>query len=198
MNARRWSVVVAVLIVAVGAGWWAWSKPAVDPHMARVDELGKKLADLPMEEGSMPKAREIMGEIRDEMRQLTPEQRREMMQKGPPPFMRMVQKRIDQYFDLPAEERQDYLDKEIDTMERMRKQFAERRQRDGEGGGPPGGGPRPNFGGEGFSPERRREMQQTMLNNTSSEQRARFSQYMHDVQERRRQRGMPEMFGPRF
>jgi hypothetical protein len=95
------------------------------------------------------------------------------------------------YFDLSADQRRAALDKQIDEMERMRKEFEKRR---GQGGGPrmgpPGGFGRGAGGGD------RNQMRKRMLDNTSPQQRAMFDEYFRDVAQRRKERGLPPLPGP--
>ncbi|HEY6564762.1 MAG TPA: hypothetical protein VIY86_09720, partial [Pirellulaceae bacterium] len=148
---------------------------------------GRKLSD---------KEREQMREtIRAEMDKLTESQRREVWRSGSAGPRRMMTERVDRYFELPASERQAYLDQQIREMEAMRQRFARNGDRQG---GPPGGrfgrGPRDGREGRNGEVSRRRQM----LDNTTPEQRAKFSQYFEAMSQRRKELGLPAFAGPRF
>ena len=199
------ALVVVFLLAALG---WALLPAGVDPQLARVTELQQKLfsEQSPLKPDER---RAAFGELRQEFEKLTPEQRDKMMRDNPPPFVRQMQKNIRSYFELPADQRKAALDRQIDEMESRRRQMTERFAKAGgpPGGGPPGGGPGfgggPPGGGPGGNrgatdPQRRMEMTRRMLDNTTPEDRAMMSEYMRQVQDRRRERGMPQLPGPRF
>jgi hypothetical protein len=191
MKKRNAVLVGALVIVAAGLGWAFWPS-GPDPQVARVVELQEKLFG-----GNLPQAdrRKAFEELRQEVEKLTPEQREKLMRDNPPPFARQMQKNIVAYFDLPADQRRAALDKQIDEMERMRKEFEKRR---GERGGPHGArrGPPGGFGGN-MSAAQRNEMRKRMLDNTSPQQRAMFDEYFRDLAQRRKERGLPPLPGPR-
>jgi hypothetical protein len=191
----------ALLLLLAGLGW-AFLPSGLDPQIARVTELQQKL----FSEQSQTKPEErraAFGELRQEFEKLTPEQREKLMRDNPPPFVRQFQKNIRDFFDLPADQRKAALDRQINEMESRRKQMTERFSK---AGGPPGGGF--GFGGGGpggpggnrgaMNPEARQAMTRRMLDRTTPEDRAMMGEYMRQVQDRRRERGMPALPGPRF
>lgn len=194
MKKRNLVLVGLLVVIAAGLGWAFW--PAgTDPQVARVVELQEKLFSgdqLPSED-----RRKAFDELRQEVENLSPEQRGQLEQRmrdNPPPFVRQMQKNVVAYFDMSPEERRAALDKQIDEMERMRKEFEKRR---GQGGGPggPRTGPPGGFGGN-MSAAQRNEMRKRMLDNTSPQQRAMFDEYFRDIIERRKERGLPPFPGP--
>jgi hypothetical protein len=192
---------LAVLLLLGGLGW-ALMPAGVDPQVARVTELQQKLFSE-QSQATPEERRAAFGEFRQELEKLTPEQRDKLMRDNPPPFVRQMQKNIRDFFDLPADKRKEALDRQIDEMEsrrrQMTKQFAQSGGRPGGGpgfGGGPGGGPGGNRGA--MDPQHRQEMTRRMLDNTTPQDRAMMGEYMRQVQDRRRERGMPDLPGPRF
>jgi len=217
MNKKKASVAL-IAIVILGGLAWAFLAVGPDPQVAKVVELQGKLFS---ENSAVPpdQRREAFEELRKEAEKLTPEQREQMMRDNPPPFVRQMQQNVVAYFDLPQDQRKGHLDKQIDEMEKRRKEWekirVERSKQQGDGvasgpGGPGSGGPGPGgpgFGGPGgppggfgrsTDPTKQTEMRTKMLDNTSPQQRAMFSEYMEQLQQRRRERGLPAMGGPRF
>lgn len=193
-------VALAVLLLLGGLGW-ALMPAGVDPQVARVTELQQKL----FSEQSQVKPEErraAFGELRQEFEKLTPEQRDKLMRDNPPPFVRQMRKNIRDFFDLPADKRKEALDRQINEMESRRREMTQRfAKAGGRPGGPPGGGF--GFGGGGpggpggnrgaMDPQRRQEMARRMLDNTTPQDRAMMGEYMRQVQDRRRERGMPTL-----
>ena len=211
----RWAALGAVVVaIAAAATWFCWR--GEDPQVAKVKQLQAQIFEnreqLPQEERGR-----LMTELREARDQLTDEQRQqtwdEMRQQG----MRRMQERIDGYFELPPAERVAFLDQQIRESEARRKEFAARqKQRDAEGdrgsnrpggreanaGRPGGGGPggaRPGGrgrGGAGRDNEQRMERRRGMLDATSPEQRAKFSQYIEDHAGTSQATGVTRMAGP--
>ena len=115
---------------------------------------------------------------------------------------REFQARIDTYFELPAEQRDAYLDRLIDERmnrsrpERPRPEQADQTRperdssREGSGGSGDGDGPRRGRGGRGFSPERMKQR----IEETDPEQRAKFQEFFKALRKRMEERGIE---GPR-
>jgi hypothetical protein len=191
-NKKKLAVILGLLVLA-GAVAWAYWPPGQDPQIAKVAALQEKL--FSGQPGPpTPERREAFEEFRREAEKLTPEQRMQMMRDNPPPFMRQMQKNVRDYFDLSDADKKKALDKQIDEMERFRKQMESRRDGERRGRGGPGGG----FRGFGGDPSRAQQFRKDMLNNTNPMDRAMFGEYMSQLQRRRDQRGLPPMRGPRF
>jgi hypothetical protein len=192
----RKKVLIAAAAVAVLAGLaWAFLPAGEDAQVAKVVELQEKLFG---EERQIPpeERRKAFEELRTEADKLTPEQRGQMMRDHPPPFMREMQQNIVAFFDLSEDQRKAELDKRIDEMEQRRREWEKRRAErgagnggglGGRGGGPPGG-----FGRT-TDPKQRNQMRKQMLDNTSPQQRAMFSEYLKQLEQRRKERGLPPM-----
>lgn len=209
---KTWIVLVALLLVA-SLGWAYWSRG--DAQVAKVAELQEK-AFANAEKASPEDRRKAFEELRTEAEKLTDDQRAKMMRDNPPPFMKQFQKSVNDYFALSEADRVKALDKQIDEWEKRRKDWEARRAKGegpgGKGGGgfagggpPPGGGPGgggpPGGGGRGGmmnDPARQAAFRKSMLDNTTPQQRAMFGEYMSQMEQRRKERGLPPGPGPRF
>ena len=145
--------------------------------------------------------------LRTELRAMTENldegQREQVFREFGQSMRRQFTERIDKYFELPEDQRVAYLDEQIREMEKWRQAREANRVEGGNGrggqagapgrGGPPGGDRRGNRGDDGSGMSGRRRM----LDRTSAEERAKFTEYMQAMQERREQLGLPPMrFGP--
>jgi hypothetical protein len=105
--------------------------------------------------------------------------------------------RVESYFSIqdPAA-RKKYLDEQIDEMEKRRAQFANMRPPGSVGGERPQGdrpeGNRPPGGNRPDAATR----QKSRLERTSPETRQKMAEFFAAIQERRAERGLPEMRGP--
>lgn len=188
MSRNKKTVLALVIILGLGAVAWALLPEGPDPQLVKVQQLQQKLFDP---DAKMPDAdrRKAFGEFGKEAEKLTPEQLASLMRDNP--FAKRMQQRVVSYFDLPEDQRVAALDKQIDEMEKRRKEMEKRR---GERGDRPEGGPPGGFRNRGNMNEN--EMRKLMLDNTLSQERAMFSEYMQQMQDRRRQRGLPTFGGP--
>jgi hypothetical protein len=186
---RRWRWLgLLILLLLVGGTIWAVSP---DSHMSRVQELQKELAKGNTLSPEERKAK--FTELRNEMKQLTDDQKWELS--AP---MREKQKReMDRYFALSPKERTQYLDEKIDSSEKMRKEWEKKVSQPkagSSGGGPPGGGGGRSGGGNGGSPKSREVVEKARkarLDRTSPEERAQSDQFRKEMNDRRKQRGLP-------
>lgn len=198
MNKKKMTLAIALVLLA-GIAWAMWP-PGENPQVAKVREMQQKLfADGPGRDSTIPpeERRKAFGELRQEMEKLTPDERDKLMRDNPPPFVRRMQKDISEFFELPVEKRKEALDRHIDNFEKMRRGME---QRFAQAGGRPGGGFGPGGGGgrSGMDPAGRANRAKRMLDNTTPQDRAQRSEFMRQMQDRRRERGLPPMPGPRF
>lgn len=202
MSRNKKTVMALLVVLGIAAVAYALLPAGPDPDVVRVQQMQEKLFDpnAKMSDDDRMKGFREMGEA---SRNLTDEQRMQIMRENPM-AKRMRQSVVD-YFDLPEKDRVALLDKHIDEMEKMRKDFAKRmkdRQAKGGGppggfgGGPPGGGPGGPRGAGGPSGSDRNERAKKMLDNTSPQERAMFGEYFKQMSDRRQQRGLPPMGGP--
>lgn len=200
MSRNKKTVVALLVVLGIGAVAYALLPAGPDPDVVRVQQMQERLFD-PNTKMSDDERFKGFRELGEASRSLTDEQRMQVMRENPM-AKRMRQSVVD-YFNLPEKERVALLDKHIDEMEKMRKDFEKRmKERQAQGGGPGGpggrgpggpGGPPRGPGGPGGD---RNAMRKKMLDNTSPQERAMFSEYFEQMQQRRQERGLPPMGGP--
>jgi len=103
-------------------------------------------------------------------------------------MMQRMEERMDQFFALSPEEQQDALDEQIDRMERWRQRREQgngNREQSGRGRGGPDRGRR------GDGPRDPNEWRRRMLDSTSPELRAKFTEFSRLMSDRRKERGLP-------
>lgn len=193
MSRNKKTLVALVAVILLAGAAWAFLPSGPDPQLVKVQQLQEKLFDpnskIPAEE-----RRQAFGELREEAEKLTPEQREELMRENP--MARRMRETVVAYFDLPEKDRKAALDEQIDQMERFRKQREQERGNRPAGGGPPGGGPPGGFRGGNMDQTQRNELRKKMLDQTSPQERAMFSEYFQQMNNRRKERGMPTFGGP--
>ncbi len=208
MITARWLVGFSVLVLVALTGWWALV-PASDPELEKVRQLRTKLEteeELPEE-----KRRETFEELRETIQRLPPEKKEQARGEMREMFQARITKTVEEYFALPEDQRVGFLDRHIEEMEKW---MAQRRQREqerqqaaqeanqqegqagakGEQAGSAGPGGRR---GRNLSEDERRQRRNRRLNNTTPELRAKFTEFFTAIQQRRRERGLPEFRRPR-
>ena len=211
--ARAGGLVLFVLLLA-GAGtvaaWRAgWFRPAEDPRLVALREFRDALVrKYPPERGpkNVLEAAEraaALGQFMVKVQALPEDLRPEAMRSGATVMLKAMNTKIDNYFTLPREQREAFLDAEIAQQELMRKAFAAGQSMmklagmgkpagqgaaaDGRPFGPPGGG----------TIEDRNRWRKGLIDRTSPQQRSRFQEYSQAMDRRRQERGLPPMpFGP--
>ena len=150
MSKRKITVgVVAIILLVVGSVWALRSR--TDPQVEKVKQLQAEA----FKPGTTPEQRrQNFDLVRQEMDKLSPDQRREVRDQMRQGFQRRMDQQIKEYFALPPKERTAYLDKQINEMEKRRKEWEARRAQAGQSGlagraggqsanagagGPPGG-----------------------------------------------------------
>jgi hypothetical protein len=153
----------------------------------------KELQAEAFKEGATPEQRrQNFDLLRQEMDKLGPDQRREVRDQMREGFQRRMDEQIDAYFALPPQQRVAYLDKQITEMEKRRKEWEARRQREGQGqanirtdAGPSGPGePSGN-------PEAKSQRHNEMRDTPTAEQRAKRTAYFAALKQRRIELGLP-------
>lgn len=197
MKAWIWTTGIVSLVIALFATWWLW--PRKDPQIAKVEALQEQLFAV---DSKVPpeKRRELFRALREEAEKLPEDQREGIMEAG---FERRMEEQLSKYFDAPEADRVAILDAEIDQMQerfggagrdRSGPRGGDRgdRQARGDRGprpdGPPGGGR-----GRGGTPEERRARSRARMDRSTPEMRARAQGYFTALDDRRRERGLPEM-----
>ena len=147
-----------------------------------------------------PPKPEQFDQFRKEMDKLSPDQRDQLWDHMGQNMQRRMQKQVDDYFALPPDKRDDFLDKQIAEQEKWRKEM-EKRQKE-NGGGPPGqrfrSGRPPRRARRRWTGRRPERLARHAKPTTQSDARqhlarpaARFSTYFSDLQKRRAALGLP-------
>jgi len=191
------------LLLAGGAGYWWWSS-LKDPRVVAIVQQSEQLRERFFPEsgnvavnGAMSQADAdemvaAMTSLRGQMEQL-PEHLRPVagMQIGRM-FFSGMQQQMDDYFESSPQDRQALLDQHIFQMEAMRAAFSR------NGMGPNGNnGSERNAGGQNGPPwarngsdADRNEWRKRIIDRTSPEQRARWTEYRNAVDKRREELGL--------
>ena len=201
---------VGLLLLALGGAWLAgWLRFATDPRVAEVIALQEQARER-FGQGSGPAnladaaaMAASMIEIRQKTEALPETLRTQVERAGRSVVQSAVRARIDAYFALPSEKRQAEIDRQIDQEEMMRQAFEAGRAVAGAlGGGRPearaisqaGGTPQPAANprpGGSRSEEERNRRRKSMIDRTTPEERARYTEWRRAVDARREQRGLP-------
>lgn len=195
------AVLAGVLLLAGGGLAWLLSEPSVPPEPPTDDPkqlveimASKQFASLNDQqkqaymqklagEGSPRQAFRAARELPDEQRQQFRENVGSMMRQ-------QFEQRIDAYFALAPEQRDAYLDEQIDQMQAHRQQRQARRAEQttssGETGSDAQRRPRRDGPRRGFTPDRMKRR----IEHSDPERRAKFMEYMKAMRERMEARGI--------
>jgi hypothetical protein len=201
---NRARVVLAILILFLLAGT-TWAVRGAN-RAAKAVPMNAETEALYKEQRSKggwrsPSARE---EMRKKEEALSSDQRealRQQREKDRKEWMEKEHQKMDNFFAMTPEQQRAELDKEIDRMQ----QRSERKKDDGQGKGPRsdgqakdgGSGGDPSAKGGGPSLEQRDARMREMLNHTTPEQRAQWSNYRLMMQQRMQERGITPPSGGR-
>lgn len=202
--------VALVLLLCGGVGYayragWLWETA----EQKKVAELQRQVAEqLAEQKSGMPRF-QAFESLRKQAESLPPQYQQQLRQSVGQMFRHKFEADLDAYIKMAPPERKKELDRRIQQMEAMRKEFEKRRTEmaqaggaagGGSGssgraaggpdgppgpGGPPGGGPPPGDGprpGRGLS---------GMLDRSSPEFRAKLGVFLKDMEQRRKELGLP-------
>lgn len=210
-SARVWAagLVTLALLVLLIAWLTGWIRFTTDPRVTEIIALQEQARERfgqgtgPANLADAAAMATSMMEIRQKMEALPEHLRPQVEQAGRSMFQSAFRARIDGYFALPPEKRQAEIDRQIDQEELMRKAFEAGRTVAGVLGGgqspaansgqppppPPPGGP----GGPGGSrsEEERNRWRKSMIDRTTPQERARYTEWRRALDARREQRGLP-------
>lgn len=182
MNKKRLWIILAgvvLLICAAGLAYTVWPSSPPDPAQTSPDEIASYVASNKFGKLDDKQKQEYLAKVGPRLFQasgdLTDQQRQKIRENVGSLFRRGMEERIDEYFELSPEERPAHLDRMIDGMEAMRQARPDRTR--------PDRGQRP-----GFTPDRMKNM----IENTPPKSRAKFVEFMKQMRERRRQRGLSD------
>jgi hypothetical protein len=196
---RKRSVLALLLLLLLLAGAGAYRRFGADPALAKAQALQQQLRAQAARNLSPQQRRELWQQFRATARTLSPRQRRELGRDR-----RLArQKQLKEYFKLSKRDRTAYLDRQIDRMQARRRE-QQRNQSGARGGnGPAGAGGRgPGAGGwgaggpgGGSSAQDRLQRRMAWLDQTTPDERAMWSAYRKDLNQRLQQRGLPTWGG---
>ena len=219
----RWAAFVVLLLLLALLGAWAagWFGGRVDPRVAEILDMQRQARETFAANGGPRNAVEAtaavaaMGQILERIEALPEDLRPQVERSGENTFRSAMQARMGAYFSLPPDQRAAELDRQIDQEELMRKAFAAASAvtaafrgpggdtqaggqsagagAAGQSGGPPGG---PGGPGSRSEEERNRWRKDNIIDRTSPEQRAEYTEYRRAMDARREKRGLPAA-GPR-
>ena len=195
MTKRNWLIVSLVLFCTLTLGAWAFGMFSPDPRVTAIKELRSKLESPEAKKMSRDERRKIHSEMRKQFEAMPEDQRRALMQEGRGQWQARMQKHMDEFFALPPDKQTAAIDKQIDEMEARRKRREQGRSGNQTAGkdnqrGRGWGGRRGSGGPQ--SENARNERRKRMMANTTPEQRAKFQAYRKLVENRRKQRGLPD------
>ena len=179
----KWIAAILVLLMMAGIGYAFM--PGRDPGLARIDAIRDQ-----MEGADDQQRRELWGQMRQEMENLTPEARDQMREEWGQRREAREMERLTKFFDLSPQEQIKELDESIKREEERRKQQAQRPNRGGGGGerAARGGGGRGQRGGRDSSDPNARSRR--YLDNSTPQARAMRSEYSRMRSERRQRLGL--------
>jgi hypothetical protein len=195
-------LVVLTLLCLLGAWLAGWVRFTTDPRVTEIVALQEQARERFGQGGgpsSLADATAMatsMMEIRQKMEALPEHLRPQVEQAGRSVFQSAFRARIDTYFALPPEQRQAEIDRQIDQEEMMRKAFEAGRTVAGAlgGGGAQAGSPasaNPPRPGGSRSEEERNRWRKSMIDRTTPQERARYTEWRRAIDARREQRGLP-------
>jgi hypothetical protein len=206
----RWGVgLLALTLAAVAVAWLAgWIRFGTDPRVREILVLQEQARERygqgggPANLADATAAVASMTEIRQKMEQLPPHLRSQVERSAGNAFRSVFWARIDAYFALPPEQRQAELDRQINQDEIMRKAFeAGRSVMSALGGGQGTSSGQTDAQQPARTPwasrseEERNRWRKSMIDRSSPQERARFTEYRRAIDARREQRGLPDQWG---
>ena len=195
-NRTTW-IGIATLILAIAGGVWAFNQQE-NPDVVAAREVNKKMAAAFTDENvSSDERMKLMEESRKANEKLSEEDRNRVRREAWKSRGQQMEATIDEYLALDNEkDRNAFLDEQIEKWQGMREQWKEAKEkRESEArergekpaeGGNRGGWSRPKPGDK----EGMMNLQRKRLDNSTPEQRAKFSEYFMALKQRMEDRGM--------
>jgi len=217
MNRKRWlgtGIVVLLLVVGAAWGFGYLGGSGEDPA---VTSIRKQMNDLREKENTLTDAqrRAMHDQMRKQINALQPEQRHELFASRHEHFRERMEQRMNEFFALPPAKRTAALDAFINEMEKRRREGpAGFGPGQGRRGGPPGAnrsgnrnGPNTGANRQGNDargpggrpprgprdPEARMDRYKRRLSHSSPEMRSKMTEFRRLLNQRRKERGLPEI-----
>ena len=208
-SGRPWPWLVGLGLVAAIAfliAWLGgWIRFTTDPRVAEIlalqDQARQRYAQLgggTLNLADATAAATAMMEIRQKTEALPEHLRERIERNGSDMFRSAFRARIDRYFALPPEQRMKEIDRQIDEEETWRKAFEAGQammQALGAGGQQPQAAAPAGQGSQPWasrSEEERNRWRKSLVDRTTPEERARYTEWRRARDARREQRGFPE------
>lgn len=211
-----WIIAMAVVaMVMVLVAWLAgWLQFGTDPRVQEILALQEQARQRYATDGGPKNIAEAtaaftsFAEIRQKTEQLPPHLRPRVEEAAGNAFRSAFQAKMNRYFALPAAQRQAEIDRHIDQQEMMGKAFEAGRLVMGAlGGGQASGSATPGAQQANQPPgtsswssrneDERNLRRKSMIDRTTPQERARFTEYTRALDARREQRGLPSSWPPR-
>jgi hypothetical protein len=173
-----WTSVLVLFLLAV---WYFWP----DRRLDQVKALQKELFSAESKKMAPEERKQKWQALRQATDRLSNEQKQTLSREREQRF----EQELMRYAKLPKKEQLAYLDKQIDGMEKARKNFAKNPADKSKGKGKGGG---PSFGkkGQSMSAADRDRARRQRLDNSTPEFRALMDRYRKDMQARMNARGI--------
>jgi hypothetical protein len=188
---RRWVRRTGLLVLLLFLAFGLYRAIRPDPNLKKIKQLRQEFTSAEAKNWSPEQRQEKGKQMREAMAKLSTSQREELAAERQKRF----EDDLKRYAAMSPGEKVRHLDDIIDRSEKMRKEFA---QRNPNGQRPPGTGPgtfaaggpgsRP---GQSLSHEEREKRRKERLNRTTPEFRTLMDQFRRDMENRRKQRGLP-------
>ena len=180
---RRYQLGLVILLLLTPAAVWGYYEHQLKLEIEASRALEAKVF------AELPRAQQLNG-MRERLKGMTDEARRDHFRSSMQARKQQMEERMSEYFQLSDGERIAYLDKRIAEDQKRSRERKNRGPREASRRGN-----RTERFGEQKSPEereaRREQGKRRMLDNTTPEFRAQMSLYRTQLNERRKQRGLP-------
>ena len=182
MNKRKLSVAAVVIVLVAAGAAWALGMFGGD-QFAELNQLRDQMAasrDLPDDQ-----RQQLREQFRAQIDSLSESQRQQFFASNRDQWMQNAQQRMDEFFALPAGERQARLDQMIDRMIERERERQQNPNADTRG---PGRGGR---GGANLTDAQREQRAKQRLDRSTPKMRAQRDEFRRQLTERMQQRGIP-------
>ena len=202
-NKWTWIGIVAALLM-VGGGVWAYSLRD-SPELVKAREANQKVMEAFKNDNvSMEDRMKLVDQAREAGKNLNEKEQENFRREARNARMGAMLQKMDEFFALEDEnERNAFLDQEIERFQEMRNQWqARRKEREskGEAEGESKGNDRGGRGWGRVQPGDKEGMlnrQRMMLDKSSPQQRAKFTEYFTAMRQRMESRGIEMPWGKR-
>ncbi|HEV2971761.1 MAG TPA: hypothetical protein VGY55_17435 [Pirellulales bacterium] len=192
MTKGRWILLASALVLGGIGVAWAAGYFGPDSRLAELKELQAKIADPLLSDQDK---RAFGTEMRKKVESLPQNLQQKVFQEMGSQFMKVQLKHVGDILAMPPEKQAAELDKDLDRIAAMSKQFEQMSKANPGSSG--NGGP-PGFPSAQATDAQRAAFRNQMLSSIPADTRAQFTTFFQLLQARASQRGIPlPQFGPR-